>query len=59
MVALISDDHLRRIAWKDDLDHDGVVSEDEEEDREFAFEVTKHNEEEENVTGHPGFRVSG
>ena len=59
VVALISDDHLQSIVWRDDAQDEDMDSESEGDDREFTFEVTKHNEQEENVFGQPGFEVSG
>lgn len=59
VVALISDDHLQSIVWRDDAEDEDMDSESEGDDREFAFEVTKRNEQEENVLGRPGFEVCG
>lgn len=58
VVALISKEHLHSIVWHDgDEDNDSDASSDDGDDREFTYEVTKHNEQEENVFSRQGFEV--
>ena len=58
-MALISDEHANSIVWGSDAgEYDVVDIAEEETDRLFTFEVTKTNEQEENVTMRPGFTVS-
>ena len=58
VVCLMSDEHAEAVVWRqDDVDSDSD-SLDDETDRLFAFEVSKTNEQEENVTAQPGFEVS-
>jgi hypothetical protein len=59
VVGLISPEHAAKIDWKEEIDAEAPLNEDEEEsDRLFTFEVAKTNEQEENVVIRPGFVVS-
>ena len=59
VVCLMSDEHASSIIWKgNDADESDVVFDDEDTDRMFDFEVTKTNEQEENVKSRAGFEVS-
>ncbi|KAL1691225.1 hypothetical protein GGG16DRAFT_113392 [Schizophyllum commune] len=65
-MCLISPEHAQKLVWneaaaEEDEDEDDVMSldedGDEEEDRFFSFEVAKTNEQEEDVTVRPGFKM--
>jgi hypothetical protein len=57
-VALISREHLDTVVWKDSNDQDDFDSDYDDNDREYNFEVSKSEEQEENVIVKPGFMVS-
>ena len=58
VVALLSPEHTKSIVWNDgDSDTDSVDMDSGDTDRLFTFEVTKTNEQEENVMVSPGFKV--
>lgn len=58
VTALISNEHLETIVWHDgDEDEDVEAESDDDDGREFTYEVTKHDEQEENVYSRPGFEV--
>lgn len=58
VVALISEEHVNTLVWRDEAE-DGVVEDSEDDsDRLFSFQVAKTNEQEENVVMRPGFKVS-
>lgn len=59
LVVLISDDHCRNLVLSDSTDEDSTSLDEDESDRLFNFEVSKTNEQEENVTMVPGFKVRG
>lgn len=56
---LISDDHCQNLVWSDTSEDDSTESDVDESDRVFNFEVSKTNEQEENVAMIPGFKVCG
>jgi hypothetical protein len=59
MIALISDEHLDSLKWKQHArDNADESDEDDEDDRMFSFEVSKSKEQDEDVFIHPGFSVS-
>lgn len=57
VVALISDEHAQSIIFKEEMSDEDMEIDDDDSDRLFAFEVSKTNEQEENVTLRPGFEV--
>jgi hypothetical protein len=59
VVAFISPEHADKIDWKEEMEVVEVLEtgEEEESDRLFTFEVSKTNEQEENVEARPGFMV--
>jgi hypothetical protein len=56
-MCLISPEHARAIVWNEEAE-DLPMEVDEKEDRLFTFEVAKTNEQEEDVSGRPGFTAS-
>ncbi|KAI0052041.1 hypothetical protein FA95DRAFT_1484280 [Auriscalpium vulgare] len=59
VVALVSDEHSRTLVLDEsDDDYDSMDIENDDSDRLFTFEVSKTNEQEENVTTRPGFKLS-
>lgn len=54
---LISDDHCRNLVWSDSTGDDTMILDEDISDRLFNFEVSKTNEQEENVATVPGFKV--
>lgn len=59
LYCLISSDHASSLAWAGDVLDELEIDEDDQGDRLFSFEVTKTNEQEENVVPRPGITVSG
>jgi hypothetical protein len=57
IVALISRDHLDTILWKDSDEEEEFDSDNEDDSREYNFEVFKSEEQEEAVLVKPGFMV--
>ncbi len=58
VIALISDEHSRKLVWLDDKDDDAIINMDEDGyDRMFTYEVSKTNEREENITMEKGVEV--
>ena len=57
IVVLISDNHCQNLVLSDSTDDDAMVLDEDETDRLFNYEVSKSNEQEENVTMMPGFKV--
>lgn len=55
---MISSDHADQIVWDEESEDELSDLDEEQEDRMFTFEVSKTNEQEENVTMRAGFRVS-
>ncbi|TDL23181.1 hypothetical protein BD410DRAFT_839090 [Rickenella mellea] len=57
VIALVSDEHCKKLVWADE--QDSIVSPLEEDDSErlFTFEVSKTNEQEEDVKFYPGFII--
>ncbi|GBE82556.1 hypothetical protein SCP_0409400 [Sparassis crispa] len=59
IFALISQQHSEALVWVDEEEESMTVDgDDEESDRLFTFEVAKTNEQEENVSIRPGFRMT-
>jgi hypothetical protein len=56
VVALISDNDCRNLVWSDD---DSMTVDEDGSDRLFNFQVSKTNEQDENVAMVPGFKVCG
>jgi hypothetical protein len=59
VVVLISDNHCRNLVWSDLTDDDPMILDEDGSDRLFNFEVSKTNDQEENVAMVPGFKVCG
>ena len=57
VVVLISDKHCRNLVWSDPTDDDSMMLDEDGSDRLFNFEVSKTNDQEENVAMVPGFKV--
>lgn len=62
LVAVISSDQGKGIAWnedaeEDDMDVDEDPDTDEEDERLYTFQVSKTNEQEESVNTRPGFEA--
>ncbi len=58
MIVLISDAHGQKLVWNDGSEDVSTLNLDEDEyDRLFSYEVSKTNEQEENLTIHDGFLV--
>lgn len=55
-MTLISEEHANALVWNNEAEDTMMDSEDES-DRLFTFQVAKTNEQEENVTTRPGFKV--
>ncbi|TDL23180.1 hypothetical protein BD410DRAFT_721351 [Rickenella mellea] len=58
IIAVISDEHCRRLVWTDDQDDMSTLLEVEDSERLFKFEVSKTNEQEEDVELSPGFKIN-
>ena len=58
LYCLISSDHASSLVWAGDVQEELEIDEDDDQaDRLFTFEVTKTNEQEENVVSRPGITV--
>jgi hypothetical protein len=57
LVVLLSKAHVDAIVWKDEPEDDDFDSDEDDDNREFNFEVSKSDEQEENVIARPGFTV--
>ena len=58
LYCLISPDHASSLVWTEDIQEELEIDEDDNQaDRLFTFEVTKTNEQEEDVVSRPGILV--
>jgi hypothetical protein len=61
LYCLISSDHASSLVWAGEVQEVQEIDgeDDDQVDRMFTFEVTKTNEQEENVLSRPGIKVRG
>lgn len=61
LYCLVSSDHASSLVWAGDIQEELEIDEEDDDqvDRLFAFEVTKTNEQEENVVSRLGIDVRG